>query len=145
MQEGFADLAPFWTRFADMNVYCDRRDNLIVKTFLALFVGLALATGCLAADIKPGATVQVKANEIWFTRAAQLDRWHQLKKGGNTTALAAYQRKLLGDRDTWQFTNPLSVKILGYDAARAEVHVKMLTEGRLVGTEWFLDPDAIAP
>jgi hypothetical protein len=27
----FADLALFWTKFADMNVYCDRLDHLIAR------------------------------------------------------------------------------------------------------------------
>ena len=27
----FADLALFWTKFADMNVYCDRLDHLIER------------------------------------------------------------------------------------------------------------------
>jgi hypothetical protein len=51
---------------------------------------------------------------------------------------------VLGNRDAWQFINPLTVKILGYDLAKHQVHVEMTTEGRMQGTDWLLDPDALA-
>ena len=51
---------------------------------------------------------------------------------------------MLGNRDAWQFIYPLTVKILGYDPAKHQVHVEMTTEGRMQGTDWLLDPDALA-
>jgi len=110
---------------------------------LALCAVLAVTGGCLAADIKPGATMQVKPNSIWFDEAAQLARWHALKKRGDAAALAAYQDKLLGARDAWQFINALAVKILDYDAKKNQVHVETVTAGRFAGTDWFLDADAL--
>jgi hypothetical protein len=114
-----------------------------MKALLSLLLVMALGGAAFAAGIEKGATMQVKANSIWFQDAAELVQWQQLKKAGDTTVLAAYQDKVLGNRDAWQFTNPLPVKILGYDAAKRQVHVEMTTEGRMKGTDWLLDPDAI--
>jgi hypothetical protein len=114
-----------------------------MRAVLSLFLVLALGCAAFAADIEKGATMQVKANSIWFQDAAKLAHWQQLKKAGDNAALTAYQDKELGSRDAWQFTNPLTVKILGYDATAHQVHVET-TEGRLQGTDWLLDPDAIA-
>ncbi len=33
----FADLALFWTKFADMNVYCDRLDHLIERLGVQIY------------------------------------------------------------------------------------------------------------
>jgi hypothetical protein len=104
---------------------------------------LFLVGSCFAGDIKPGATMQVKSNSIWFDEAAQLSHWHKLKKRGDATALAAYQDEKLHARDAWQFINPLTVKILSYDPKNNQVHVEMRTEGRFVGLEFYLDPDAL--
>ena len=113
--------------------------------FLPAIALLFLTVAGFAGDIKPGATMQVKPNSIWFDEAAQLSRWHELKTGGNGAALAAYQDQKLHARDAWQFINPLTVKILGYDPENNQVHVKMLTEGRFVGLDFYLDPDALMP
>ena len=105
---------------------------------------LALGLAAFAGSIEKGSTMQVKANSIWFKNQSELTHWQQLKNKGDTTALAAYQEKVLGNRDAWQFINPLTVKILGYDLAKHQVHVEMTTEGRMQGTDWLLDPDALA-
>ena len=42
-------------------------------------------------------------------------------------------------------SNPLTVKILGYEPPTHQVNVEMLTEGRMQGTPWFLDADALVP
>jgi len=105
---------------------------------------LALAITSLAGEIRKGATMEVKANLIWFQEVKDLTRWQQLKKSGNSDALADYQEKLLSNRDAWQFTNPLTVKVISYDAAKHQVKVEMETPGRMQGTKWFLDSDAVA-
>jgi hypothetical protein len=115
-----------------------------MRTLLALSFLLSLGLAALAGSIEKGATIQVKANSIWFQDQVELAHWQQLKKRGDTAALTAYQKKVLGNRDAWQFTNPLNVKILGYDQAKHQVHVEMTTEGRMQGTDWLLDPDALA-
>jgi hypothetical protein len=87
--------------------------------------------------------MEVKANLIWSQEVKDLTRWQQLKKGGNSNALSDYQKKLLSNRDAWQFTNPLTVKVVSYDAAKHQVKVEMETAGRMQGTTWFLDSDAL--
>jgi hypothetical protein len=115
-----------------------------MRALLSLSFLLALGLASFAGSIQNGATMQVKANSIWFQDAAELAHWQQLKNKGDTTALAAYQEKVLRNRDAWQFINPLTVKILGYDPAKHQVSVEMTTEGRMQGTDWLLDPDALA-
>jgi hypothetical protein len=116
-----------------------------MRALLSLSLLLALGLAAFAGSIEKGATMQVKANSIWFQDQAKLAHWQQLKNKGDTISLAAYEEKVLGNRDAWQFTNPLTVKILGYDQAKHQVRVEMTTEGRMQGTDWLLDPDALAP
>jgi hypothetical protein len=108
-----------------------------------LSVLLALTIISFAGDIRKGATMQVKANSIWFQDVAKLSHWQQLKKSGDSKAFAAYQEKEMSERDAWQFGNQLSVKIISYDGAKNQVHVQMLTPGRMLGTDWFLDAEAL--
>jgi hypothetical protein len=115
-----------------------------MRTYLAFLVLLALGTACLSGDLQVGATVQVKANSIWFEEAAQLAQWQAVKKRGNAKAVAAYQKKVLRAREAWQFIYQLPVKILSYEPQQKRVHVQMEADGRLAGSEWFLDPDALA-
>ena len=104
---------------------------------------LALAITSLAGEIRKGATTEVKANSIWFQEVKDLTRWQQLKKRGNSNALADYQEKLLSNRDAWQFTKPLTVKVVSHDVAKHQVKVEMETPGRMQGTSWFLDDNTL--
>ncbi|MFY9985372.1 MAG: hypothetical protein WAK31_11475 [Chthoniobacterales bacterium] len=97
----------------------------------------------LGAVIPKGATVQVKADSIWFQDAAALARWQALKKSGNQKALAGYEDKMLSDRDAWQFTNQLAVKVLSYEEGKHQVNVEMTTPGRMLGTKWWLDTSTL--
>jgi len=110
---------------------------------LALFIPLVLSLGCLAGEIRKGATMQVKPNSVWFDDAAQLTRWQQLKKNGNSKALKSYQDKVLSNREAWQFINELTVEILSYEPRQNQVNVEMKTPGRMLGTTWWLDADAL--
>ena len=115
-----------------------------MKSTLGIFSFLlALAIGSLAGEIRKGATTEVKANSIWFQEVKDLTRWQQLKKSGKSDALADYQEKLLSNRDAWQFTSPLTVKVVNYDPGKHQVNVEMVTPGRMQGTKWFLDSDAL--
>jgi hypothetical protein len=116
-----------------------------MRAYLALFVLLVSTIGALAGEIRTGATMEVKPNSIWFEDAAKLTHWQQLKKSRRFAALAAYQREMLSQRQAWQFTNRLSVKILGHESGKNQVHVEMQTEGRMLGTTWFLDADTLVP
>jgi hypothetical protein len=114
-----------------------------LRVFAGVIVLVALANACLAGEIRKGATMQVKADSIWFQDAEKFARWQSLKKGGDTKALAAYQEEALRQKDARQFTKPLDVKIRGATPKANRVDVEMMTEGRLQGSRWLLDIDAI--
>ena len=114
-----------------------------LRVFAVVIILGALANACLAGEVRKGATMQVKADSIWFQDAEKFARWQALKKGGDTKALAAYQEEALRQRDAWQFIKPLAVKILGVTPKANSVEVEMTTEGRLQGSRWLLDIDAI--
>jgi hypothetical protein len=117
----------------------------VVWPFLALIALLGMSTLVLAGEIKAGATMQVKANSIWFDTQAQLARWQALKKGGNAKNIAKYQEKLMSEREAWQFVNPLTVEVLRYDVKKPRVEVKMTNEGRMQGAIFWIDADALMP
>lgn len=114
-----------------------------LRVFAVVIILVALANACLAGEVRKGATMQVKADSIWFQDAEKFARWQTLKKGGDAKALAAYQEEALHQRDAWQFTKPLAVKILGVTPKASRVDVEMTTAGRLQGSRWLLDIDAI--
>ncbi len=120
-----------------------QRRTRVAGTAAALLVGVALGTGALAGEIRNGATLQVKPNSIWFEEAAKLTQWQQLKKGGDPAALASYKDEALSQREAWQFINQLTVKVLGYEPGTNQVNVEMESPGRMLGTTWFLDADAL--
>lgn len=86
--------------------------------------------------------MQVKANSIWFQHVSLLSHWQKLKKD-NSPELASYEIKQLGSRNAWQFTKPLPVKIISFDATTNQVNVEMEIENRLKGTIWWLDASAL--
>ena len=87
----------------------------------------------------------MKPNSIWFQDNSQLAQWQKLKQTGNAKALSVFEKKVLGSRDAWQFIYQLDVKILNYEPAQHRVSVEMTTDGRMKGTDWVLDPAALAP
>jgi len=111
--------------------------------YVGLFVLTVLSTGSFAGEIRKGATMQVKPNSIWFQDTSRLAHWQELKKGGNSAALASYQEEVLSQRDAWQFINALTVKILRYKPRTNQVNVEMKEPGRLAGTAWWLDAGAL--
>ncbi|NVO12532.1 MAG: hypothetical protein HXX10_00690 [Rhodoplanes sp.] len=121
-----------------------------MRRFAALLLLATLSTaimagGSRAAEFRAGATVQVKPNSIWFDDAAGLAQWRRVKKAAGAKAVAAYESRILGRREAWQFINPLAVKILRHDPRTNRVTVEMITEGRLQGSTWVLAADALAP
>jgi hypothetical protein len=111
---------------------------------LALMILAAtLSTGCFAADIRKGAIMQVKADSIWFEKAAGLAAWQKRRKSDDAAVFASHQDKLLSSRDAWQFLKPLEVKILKFSPRTNQVSVEMQTPGRMSGTRWFVDASAI--
>lgn len=114
-----------------------------MRVALALTFMLAATATAFAGEIKNGDTRQVKPNSIWFQDRAQLQHWQKLKTAGDTKALDQYQDNLLAGRDAWQFVKPLTVKILRYELRKHRVSVRMTSEGRMKGTTWSIDPDAL--
>jgi hypothetical protein len=110
--------------------------------FTTLWAFAILSHAVWAADIQKGATMQVKADSIWFQDLHLLSHWQKLKKG-NSAELNSYEIKQLGSRNAWQFTKPLPVKIISFDATTNQVNVEMEVENRLKGTIWWLDAGAL--
>jgi hypothetical protein len=110
---------------------------------VGLFLLAALSTGSFAGEIRKGATMQVNPDSIWFQDTSRLAHWQELKKRGNSAALASYQDEVLSQRDAWQFINAITVKIVRYKPRTNQVNVEMTEPGRLEGTEWWLDADAL--
>jgi hypothetical protein len=117
-----------------------------MRTYVTLLaLAAVLSSGVASAETQKGSRVQVKANSIWFQDLVKFDHWQRLKRAGNSAAAASYQENALSHREAWQFTKPLIVKILGYEPDKHRVHVEMKTPGRLLGSTWFLDTDALEP
>lgn len=118
-----------------------------MRKLLTLFIvmaGLSVpGTASFAAELRTGAIVHVTPNSIWFQDANQLARWQKLRRKGDAAALEAYEKKVLGSRDAWQFIYEMEVKIIKVERAKHRVNVEMKTEGRMEGTTWLLDTDAI--
>src|SRR5215470_7486595 len=114
-----------------------------MRTCLTILVLAALSVGCLAGEIRKGAIMQVKPNSIWFQDTTKLRHWQQLNRRGNSTALASYQDEVLSRRDAWQFINQLTIQVLSYEPGKHQVEVEMKTEGRMLGSTWWLDADAL--
>ena len=114
-----------------------------MRALLVLLVVAASAAGSFAGEIRKGATMEVKPNSIWFQDTSRLAHWQELKKSGNTAALASYQGEVLSQRVAWQFVNALTIKILRYRPRTQQVNVEMTEPGRLAGTEWWLDASAL--
>jgi hypothetical protein len=118
--------------------------NRSMRAFLALLFLAASVAGSRAAEISNGAIMVVKPNSIWFEDAAKLTEWQQLRKSSGAAAFMSYQKNILSGRQAWQFINPRSVKILGYERRKNQVTVEMKSEGRLQGSTWLLDAGALA-
>jgi hypothetical protein len=107
--------------------------------FSTLLVLLLAGRLVLAAEIREGATMFIKANSMWFESASTLATWQRDKKHLTPHDLKAHQDNLLGSREAWQFVTKLPVRIRRYWATENEVEVEMLSPGRLHGTVWWVD------
>ena len=120
-----------------------RQRALIASMASALLFVVALSVVSFAGEIRSGATRQVKPNSIWFEDVAKITKWQDLKKSGDSAAFTSYQTEALSERDAWRFTSPLTVKILGHEPAKNQINVEMTSPGRLLGSTWFLDMEAL--
>jgi hypothetical protein len=113
------------------------------RMLLCCCVVLALSIGSFAAEIRKGATFDVKPSSIWFWEIADLTHWQKLKTAGDTVKLASYQDEVLSRRGAFQFTNQLTIKILNYEPVKNQVEVESTAGGRFHGSTFFLDASAL--
>ena len=108
---------------------------LIVTAFL-LVAGLRAE----AAEIHDGDTGSIANNSIWFTDEPDLAVWKRVRQTFAPKDVKIYQQIILDTRQAWQFIGgPIKVQVISYWVNQHEINVKMLTEGRLAGTEWWVD------
>jgi hypothetical protein len=89
-----------------------------------LLVLTALIVGSFAQQIQGGAKMEVKPGSIWFLEVGNLSTWQKLKKAGNPAEFESYQTKELGARHAWQFTKPLTVKIISFEPQKNQaIHI----------------------
>jgi hypothetical protein len=109
-----------------------------------LLVLTALMVGSFAEQIREGAKMEVKPDSIWFLEVGNLSTWQKLKKSGNPAEFESFQTKELGARHAWQFTKPLTVKIISFEPQKNQAKVELLTPGRYLGSTWWIDGNAFA-
>ena len=117
-------------------IWTPKKPVALIAT-LFLFVGGVRAD---AAEIHDGDTGSIANNSIWFTDESDLAVWKRVRQTFAPKDVKIYQQIILDTRQAWQFIGgPTKVKVISYWANQHEINVKMLTEGRLAGTEWWVD------
>ena len=93
-----------------------------------------------AAEIHDGDTGYIANNSIWFTDESDLSVWKRVRQAFAPKDVKTYQQIILEERQAWQFiSGPIKVKVISYWANQHEINVKMLTEGRLADSEWWVE------
>src|SRR5262249_35779518 len=93
-----------------------------------------------AAEIHDGDTGYIANISIWFTDEEDLAVWKRVRQVFTPKDVKIYQQIILDTRQAWQFiAGPIKVQVINYWANQHEINVKMLTEGRLAGSEWWVD------
>ena len=66
--------------------------------------------------------------------------WKRVRQAFAPKDVKTYRQIILDTRQAWQFiSGPTKVKVISYWANQHEIHVQMLTDGRLSDTEWWVD------
>ena len=92
-----------------------------------------------AAEIRDGDTGYVAKDSIWFTDESALSVWKRVREAFAPKDVKTYQQIILEERQAWQFSGPIKVKVISYWANQHEIRVKMVTEGRLADSEWWIE------
>jgi hypothetical protein len=93
-----------------------------------------------AAEIHDGDTGYIANNSMWFTDEPDLAVWKRVRQAFAPKDVKTYQQIILKERQAWQFiSGPTKVKVISYWANEHEINVKMLTEGRLADSEWWVE------
>jgi len=118
-----------------------RREVIAKKPAKLLAAAILCLAGVLAeaAEISDGDTGYIADNSIWFTDETGLSVWKRVRQAFAPKDVKTYQQIILEERQAWQFSGPIKVKVISYWANQHEVNVKMLTEGRLADSEWWVE------
>jgi hypothetical protein len=93
-----------------------------------------------AAEIHDGDTGYIANNSIWFTDESDLAVWKRIRQAFAPKDVKAYRQIILNTRQAWQFiSGPIKIKVISYWANQHEINVKMLSEGRLADSEWWVE------
>ena len=93
-----------------------------------------------AAEVHEGDTGYIANNSIWFSDHADLAVWKRVRQAFAPKDVKTYQQIILEERQAWQFiSGPIKVKVISYWANQHEINVKMLTEGRLADSAWWVE------
>lgn len=114
-----------------------------MRAFKAILVLLLAAAAASAADIRKGATLQVKAGALFFEDAGKFARFQRQKKRDDAATLDRVRTSMLRAREAFAFDKPQSVKVLDIDVKGGGLRVEMLAEGRMQGTRWVVDEGAV--
>ena len=113
-----------------------KKPTVLIVTAFLLVTGLRAE----AAEIHDGDTGSITNNSIWFTDEPDLAVWKRVRQTFAPKGVKIYQQIILDKRQAWQFIGgPIKVQVISYWANQHEIKVKMLTEGRLAGSEWWVD------
>jgi len=113
-----------------------KKPTVLIVTAFLLVTGLRAE----AAEIHDGDTGSIANNSIWFTDEPDLAVWKRVRQTFAPKDVKIYQQIILDTRQAWQFIGgPIKVQVISYWVNQHEINVKMLTEGRLAGTEWWVD------
>ena len=113
-----------------------KKPTVLIVTAFLLVAGLRAE----AAEIHDGDTGSIANNSIWFTDEPDLAVWKRVRQTFAPKDVKIYQQIILDTRQAWQFIGgPIKVQVISYWVNQHEINVKMLTEGRLAGTEWWVD------
>jgi len=113
-----------------------KKPTVLIVTAFLLVTGLRAE----AAEIHDGDTGSIANNSIWFTDESDLAVWKRVRQTFAPKDVKIYQQIILDTRQAWQFIGgPIKVQVISYWVNQHEINVKMLTEGRLAGTEWWVD------
>ena len=113
-----------------------KRSLKLVAAAILWFAGVQAK----AAEIHDGDTGYIANDSLWFTDESDLSVWKRVRQAFAPKDVKTYQQIILEERQAWQFiSGPIKVKVISYWANQHEINVRMLTEGRLADSEWWVE------